>query len=74
MNRTTKGVDEDVARQLQNYSWPGNVGELERVVKRACIVASSDVITADDIRGNPGRQSGDAAQEDAVKLTPPEKT
>src|SRR5439155_8382535 len=28
---------------------PGNVGELERVIKRACIVARSDVVTLDDI-------------------------
>ena len=49
LNRSIKGVDEQVIRQMQSHSWPGNVGELERVVKRACIVATSDVITVDDI-------------------------
>ena len=34
---------------MQSHPWPGNVGELERVVKRACIIATSDVITADDV-------------------------
>jgi len=51
LNRTIKGVDDDVSNRLRDYSWPGNVAELERVVKRACIVASSDVITGDDLGG-----------------------
>lgn len=49
LNRSIKGVDEAVIRQMQSHSWPGNVGELERVAKRACIVARSDVISVDDI-------------------------
>jgi DNA-binding NtrC family response regulator len=49
LSRSIKGIDEQGIRQLQAHSWPGNVGELERVVKRACIVATSDVITTDDI-------------------------
>jgi DNA-binding NtrC family response regulator len=49
LSRSIKGIDEQGIRQLQGHSWPGNVGELERVVKRACIVATSDVITADDV-------------------------
>jgi DNA-binding NtrC family response regulator len=49
LSRTIKGVDGEVLRRLQEYSWPGNVGELERVIKRACIVARSDVVTADEI-------------------------
>jgi len=49
LSRSIKGIDEAGIKQLQAHSWPGNVGELERVVKRACIVTTSDVITADDI-------------------------
>lgn len=49
LNRAIKGVDDRVARMLQGHAWPGNVGELERVIKRACIVARSDVLTIDDI-------------------------
>ena len=47
--RSFSGVADEVARDLQGRLWPGNVGELERVVKRACIVARSDVITVDEI-------------------------
>jgi DNA-binding NtrC family response regulator len=49
LSRSIKGIDEAGIRALQAHAWPGNVGELERVVKRASIVATSDVITADDI-------------------------
>ena len=49
LDRAIKGVDDEVSRRLQDHSWPGNVGELERVIKRACIVTGSDVITSDEI-------------------------
>jgi two-component system response regulator AtoC len=49
LNRTIVSVNDEVSRLLQDYSWPGNVAELEVVLKRACIVARSDVITTDEI-------------------------
>jgi DNA-binding NtrC family response regulator len=49
LSRTIRGMDEQVLRRFQDHPWPGNVGELERVVKRACIVARSDVITLDEV-------------------------
>ena len=49
LNRAIRGVDDPVARRLQDHVWSGNVGELERVVKRACIVARSEVLGLDDI-------------------------
>lgn len=42
-------VDDRVMRMLQDHSWRGNVAELENAVKRSCILARSDVITADEI-------------------------
>ena len=42
-------MDDELSRRLQEYSWPGNVGELESVIKRACIITRSDVLTAEDI-------------------------
>lgn len=49
LGRAFRGVDDQVARRLQNHAWPGNVGELERVIKRACIVARGQVVTVADL-------------------------
>jgi DNA-binding NtrC family response regulator len=48
-DRTIAGVDDRVLAILHEYSWPGNVAELETVVKSGCILARSDVITVDEI-------------------------
>jgi DNA-binding NtrC family response regulator len=52
LNRAIKGVDERASKLLREHAWPGNVGELELVLKRACVVAKGDIITADDIGGS----------------------
>jgi DNA-binding NtrC family response regulator len=49
LSRSIRGMDDHVLPRLQEHPWPGNVGELERVVKRACIIARGDVITTDEI-------------------------
>ena len=49
LNRAIRGVDERAARMLRDHVWPGNVGELERAIKRGSIVARGEVITSDDI-------------------------
>lgn len=73
LNRAIKGVDDTVARMLQEHHWPGNVGELESVIKRACILARGDVITTDEIGQSlagqpmPARQEVESALERAVR-------
>ena len=73
LNRTIKGVDDTVARMLQEHEWPGNVGELESVIKRACILARGDVITTDEIGRTlagepmPARQDVESALVRAVR-------
>jgi DNA-binding NtrC family response regulator len=49
LDRAIRGVDDQVIKRLTEHPWPGNVGELESVLKRACIVTRSDVITLDDV-------------------------
>jgi len=58
LSRTIKGVDDAAARTLAAHGWSGNVDELERVVKRACIVAGSDVLTSADISDSLGSHFG----------------
>ncbi|MBI4473551.1 MAG: sigma-54-dependent Fis family transcriptional regulator [Acidobacteria bacterium] len=45
LNKTLKGVEDHALRALTEHDWPRNVAELERVVKRACILARGEVIT-----------------------------
>jgi two-component system nitrogen regulation response regulator GlnG len=74
LNRTITGPDEEVLRRFQEYHWPGNVGELQSVVKRACIVTRGDVITRDDIgdslseRRVPARQEVESDLNRAVRV------
>jgi two-component system response regulator AtoC len=49
LNRSIRGVDDEVLRRFEEHSWPGNVGELERVLKRACIITRGDIITMQDV-------------------------
>ena len=42
--------DEEAVRVLTTYDWPGNVRELRNVVERAVILATTDTITAGDLR------------------------
>jgi DNA-binding NtrC family response regulator len=67
LNRSIKRVDEQVLQRFHEHAWPGNVGELESVIKRACIVTRGDVITMPDVGNSlsanrvPGRQDAESA-------------
>lgn len=37
-------------KKLMNYNWPGNVRQLENIIKRACIMAAHNTIEAEDIQ------------------------
>ncbi len=67
LNRTIRGVDDQLSRRLQEHDWPGNVGELESVIKRACIITRSDVLTAEDI-GESLTASPSPAREDVESV------
>lgn len=49
LGRTFRGVDAAALERLAGYAWPGNVGELERVIRRAAIVARGQTLTAADL-------------------------
>ncbi|MEP6917589.1 MAG: sigma 54-interacting transcriptional regulator, partial [Acidobacteriota bacterium] len=49
LHRSIQGVDDSVARLFDEHPWTGNVRELQTVVKRACILARGEVISADDL-------------------------
>ena len=43
------GVQDDAMRLLREYAWPGNVRQLRNTVRRLCILAKSEAITAADV-------------------------
>jgi two-component system nitrogen regulation response regulator GlnG len=42
-------LSEEAMRVLEGYNWPGNVRELENTIQRACVLATSDLLTPKDI-------------------------
>ncbi len=49
LHKDVKNVSDNAMGRLMSYDWPGNVKELENVLRRAVILAKSDVITPEQI-------------------------
>ncbi len=47
--RKTQGFDRAAMAKLQNYSWPGNIRQLENVVERAVLLSSGPTLTTEDL-------------------------
>jgi two-component system NtrC family response regulator len=47
--RSFRGFTEQACAQIDSYTWPGNVREMENKIKRAVILAEGKQITADDL-------------------------
>ena len=48
-HRTVTGFTEDALAALENYSWPGNIRELQNVVERAVLLGKADTISSTDL-------------------------
>jgi len=48
-NRNLKGFTPDAIEAIEAHSWPGNVREMENVIKRAVIMAESAQVTSQDL-------------------------
>ena len=46
-----KGVEEAALNALEEYSWPGNIRQLESVIERAVLMCDTDAIRLKDIKG-----------------------
>ncbi len=57
MSRNIRGFTADALSPLEAHNWPGNVREMENLIKRATIMADGNQITAADL----GLSSGQAA-------------
>lgn len=49
LNRTVEGLDSDAAELLASHSWPGNLRELNNVVKRAVLLTRGNKITTAEL-------------------------
>ena len=47
LNREVIGFSEEVIKIFQNYSWPGNLREMQNVVKRSTLLTSGEFIERD---------------------------
>lgn len=74
-NRNLKGFTPDALKVLDTHTWPGNVREMENLIKRAVIMADGPMVNAEDIGLNPKgsqdeplnlRQVRDEAERQAV--------
>src|SRR5213082_1636240 len=48
-SRLVKGLTTETKKLMYDYSWPGNVRQLESAIERAILLAESDYITVEDL-------------------------
>ncbi|MGK0186536.1 MAG: DNA-binding NtrC family response regulator [Verrucomicrobiales bacterium] len=60
-------LSEEALCHLEQYYWPGNVRELENTMKRACVLATTDVLLPKDI---PLQQLNQRGQDSATAEKP----
>lgn len=67
LSRHVEGFDARAAEKLASYSWPGNLRELNNVVKRAVLMAHGSYITQEELAAamGPVRQEPITALHDA---------
>jgi DNA-binding NtrC family response regulator len=67
-------IKPDARRFLEDYSYPGNIRQLESALERAILLCENDTVTIDDLppemAGGGGTASGAAAATELFKLPP----
>jgi DNA-binding NtrC family response regulator len=76
LKKHTRGTDRkitiapDARRLLENYSYPGNVRQLESAIERAMLLSENDTITIEDLPPEMTQGSTPAAAGDLFSLPP----
>ncbi|MDT4952156.1 MAG: hypothetical protein QOJ02_294 [Acidobacteriota bacterium] len=68
-SRLVRGLTPETRRLMLNYSWPGNVRQLESAIERAILLCEGDLITVEDLPLEVRQESRPQA-EGAFKLPP----
>ena len=50
--KPVKDIQAGAMAQLQSYSWPGNIRELENVIQQAIVITSDDTVREEDLPAN----------------------
>jgi DNA-binding NtrC family response regulator len=66
-SRLVRGLTSETRKLMQDYSWPGNVRQLESAIERAILLCEGDQITIEDLPLEVRQESSPAA-EGAFKL------
>jgi two-component system, NtrC family, response regulator HydG len=45
VNKSVDGLSDEVIRMMQDYSWPGNIRELQNIMERSALLANGRMIT-----------------------------
>ncbi len=64
LRKTVSGVDTEGMGALLNYSWKGNIRELQNVIERAMILCEGNIITPSDLPSLLSRGKDDLDRED----------
>ncbi|HJU56261.1 MAG TPA: sigma-54 dependent transcriptional regulator [Pyrinomonadaceae bacterium] len=68
-SRLVRGLTPETRRLMMDYSWPGNVRQLESAIERAILLCEGDLITVEDLPLEV-RQEARPVTEGAFKLPP----
>ncbi len=49
VNRRIRGVHREALMMLMDYSWPGNIRELENTIERVVLMTEGDIITPEEL-------------------------
>jgi DNA-binding NtrC family response regulator len=67
--KKVKSITPEALQYLQEYSWPGNIRELENTVERLIILSQSDTITLRDVLDNIPLHQPSLADNDSAPLS-----
>ena len=69
IGKEIRGIAPDAMELLKNYSYPGNVRELENTIERAVVLAGGDIIQKEDLELFETVEKSSAGREDYIPTT-----
>jgi DNA-binding NtrC family response regulator len=76
LEKHTRGTNRKIAvepaarKLLENYSYPGNIRQLESAIERAILLSENNTITVEDLPPEMIRETAPASADDLFKLPP----